>query len=332
MRIVVTGAAGFIGSVLCRRAAERGHEALAVDDLSRGMNQIQNVPAVTFVQHDCQGGLTEAVPIRWLNARDGIGAVVHLAAGTGSLDRPIEELRALNVEMTKRVYADAHDLGARVFAFPTTSLALAVPDSPYVRSKEEAFEWVKRQDAVPVLPLRLFNVAGAYKGFTERRRREVHLVPRLAACLSGLSHDEVLTVNGDDYDTPDGTPSRDFVHVLDVVDFVLANVEAVVESGALHPAMVLQSDGAAWVGTGWLTTVRQAAAVVEQWFAPMTLTLRVGPRRPFDCGVLACAPTAPRAVRGVIGRPLAPAWVGIRDEVLALLAWPVVDEEGPAGG
>ncbi len=320
MRIVVTGAAGFIASVLCRRALERGHGVFALDDLSRGLNDVQALDGrFLFKQHDCQGGFMEALPSAFRRARAGvepqIDAVVHLAAGTGSLDRPIEELRALNVEMTKRVYADAADLGARLFVFPTTSLALAVPDSPYVVSKEEAFDWVKRQAHVPVLPLRFFNVVGAYKGFTERRRREVHLVPQLATCYRTAA---ALTVNGDDYDTPDGTPSRDFVHVLDVVDFILANVEAVGDGHRrMHPSTVIQEDGAAWVGTGWLTTVLQAAAVVGQWFGPVALD--VGPRRAFDCGALACAPTAPLAVRVVIGRPLAPAWVGVRDEVRELL-------------
>jgi UDP-glucose 4-epimerase len=333
VKIVCTGAAGFLGSVLCQRALERGHWVVALDDLSRGLNPVadaaggQRAPRqrLAFVKHDCQGGFTEALPTgafiasQWGLDAAGVDAVVHFAAGTGSLDRPYEELRALNVEMTKRVYQDAAALGAKAFVYPTTSLALEVPDSPYVRSKEEAFEWLRGaqhpyETAPRLLAVRLFNVVGAYRGFTERRRREVHLIPRLVECRKT---GEPFVVNGQDWETEDGTPSRDFTNVLDVVDFILTNLEYIVLGGAPHPSAVIQPDGALWVGTGWATTARQAADIFAQWAG--AVAVKVGPRRAFDCAALRCALDAPGAVRAVIGRPLAPAWVGIRDEVAALM-------------
>lgn len=327
MKIVCTGAAGFLGSVLCQRALERGHGVLALDDLSRGLNEVQALTGrFIFTQHDCQGGLLEATDLLRTASNPvqrSVDAVVHFAAGTGSLDRPYEELRALNVEMTKRVYQDAAALGAEAFVYPTTSLALEVPDSPYVRSKEEAFTWLRQAQIVRrasgeagplLLPVRLFNVVGAYRGFTERRRREVHLIPRLVECRKT---GEPFVVNGQDWETEDGTPSRDFTNVLDVADFILTNLEYIVLGGAPHPSAVIQPDGALWVGTGWATTARQAADIFGQWAG--AVAVKAGPRRAFDCAALRCALDAPGAVRAVIGRPLAPAWVGIRDEAAALM-------------
>jgi UDP-glucose 4-epimerase len=316
MRIVVTGAAGFIGSVLSLRASELGHDVLALDDLSRGKNVILDVPGIGFVKHDCRGGIAEAVQYtRRMPAVyktfDTIDAVVHFAAGTGSLDRPLEELRMLNVEMTKHVYDDAIALGAKTFAFPTTSLALGVPDSPYVISKEEAFAWVRKQTAVPVLPLRFFNVAGAYKGYSEFRKNEVHLIPRLVECYKTR---EALVINGNDYETPDGTPSRDFVHVLDVVDTILALISAGVNT---RLRQLLQPDGAFWIGTGRTTTVREAVAIFEQFIG--RVDVKIGPRRAYDVGGLVCPATAINALRVIRPTTLAPSWVSIRDEAETLL-------------
>ena len=324
MRIIITGAKGFIGSVLAKRASEIGHDVLALDDMSRGLNTIEkatfsSVPgagSLSFQKHDCQGGLLEAVREKWWSApvaNTHLDAVVHLAAGTGSLDRPIEELRALNVEMTKRVYMDAKTLGAKVFAFPTTSLGTvpSLKDAPYVLSKEEAFEWLKVQTDPRPLPFRFFNVAGSYKGYTELRRREVHLIPALAACVrvGGM-----LTVNGNNYDTHDGTPARDFVNVLDVADAIL-NVLA-------NPVMLHrpQPDGAMWFGTGWTVTTRDAVTIVDQWFGPVQYP--TGPRRAFDTGFLRCPDNAAHHFAQALGRSPAPAWVSIRDEIRTLLVNP----------
>lgn len=317
MRLVITGVAGFIGAVLAQRAAELGHEVVGLDDLSRGLNRPWQEPSLTgsaqarirFLRHDCRGGIGEAVVA--LGGRDWRPeAVVHLAAATGSLERPLDELRALNVEMTRRVWADARALGAEVFVWPATSLALGVPDSPYVRSKEEALRWLRSQPDRPRrVALRLFNVIGAWGGATERRQREVHLLPRLA---EAAARGEPLTVYGSDYPTGDGSPSRDFVHVLDVADAVLALIEA---RRADRPVPV-REDGAVWLGTGYPTTVLQAIGWFRRLVGPVAW--RVGPRRPFDTAELRCPPEAAEAMARLIGRTLAPAWVGIRDEGLAL--------------
>lgn len=362
MRIVITGSAGFIGSVLTVRAAEQGHEVLALDDLSRGLNHLNlfdreradviermrstrpsdaSLIAATAhprahpfptalppdvgqrimaLKHDCHAGFAEALQT---GARSGllrdapmsVDAVVHLAAGTGSLDRPYEELVGLNVEMTKRVWQDAKDLGAKVFAFPTTSLGTvpALAESPYVKSKEDAMNWLLGQtDGPKLVPARFFNVAGSYKGRSEKRQREVHLIPTVVECYR---NGKTLVINGDDYpDTPDGTPGRDFIHVLDVCDAILAMVTRAAQGLSLPPR---QTDGAIWLGTGWVTSTLEVLRIFEQWVGPVAH--EIGPRRAFDCGALQCPTHATYGIEGLLRRPLAPAWVSVRDEALELL-------------
>lgn len=313
LNIAITGARGFIGSVFALRALERGHNILALDDESRGLNPIEDKIGARYVKHDCAHGFADA-------ARDTLGAVdvvAHFAAATGSLERPLDELRALNVEMTQHVYADALKLGARAFLWPTTSLAVAVPDSPYVISKEEALGKLREvdRDHGIAIPLRFWNVLGAYKGLSEVRKNEVHILPMM---LEAKRRGEPFVINGDDYDTVDGTPSRDFVHVLDVVEYLLDTVERKL-AGRLTPTPS-PLDGALWLGRGVSTTVKQMVELYEQ-FSGYHLETRIGPRRPYDCGSIQVdmvqAEQFDRARRG-----LTPTWVAVRDELDALhVAW-----------
>ncbi len=315
MNICVTGAKGFLGSVLSHRAVEMGHTVLALDDESRGRNTLTSYqvekdgPALRYIKHDCRGGIGEVLQTSGLRP----DAVVHFAAGTGSLDRPIEQLRGLNVEMTKRVYQDAVAWGAKAFLFPVTSLALEVPDSPYVQSKEEALAWLLEADANThiALPVRFFNVIGAYRKCSEFRANEVHLIPALVNCsLRGVP----LVINGDNYPTEDGTPSRDFVNVLDLVEYVLA-ILATRVAGEFMP-IVPASDGAIWLGTGHSTTVKELIALFRQHVGWVGYT--IGPRRPFDCWGLTVDPQQQMQFARARGL-LTPPWVGLRDEALALI-------------
>lgn len=306
MRIVVTGAKGFIGSVFCKRATELGHEVWALDDESRGLNDITFLGA-RYVKHDCLGGFGEAT-------RTPVDAVVHLAALTGELQRPMEELHVYNVQMMERVYADAVHYGAKAFVFPTTSLALGVPDSGYVISKEAGLATLKSIDKGRniAIPLRFFNVCGSYKGLTEKRKNEVHLVYKLAQAYAAQ---EPFIINGTDYATCDGTPSRDFVNVLDVVEYILVLLRKKLkgEEISTHP-----DDQATWLGTGVLTTAKQAVEIFEQYVGP--LKVEYGPRRAFDCGALFVDQKMKEVFREARGGALVPPWVSIRDEAIDLVA------------
>lgn len=308
MRIVCTGARGFIGSVFARRASELGHSVIAVDDESRGLNEVEAVSGVRYIKHDCRMGLLPVVPL----LGHGIDAVAHFAAATGSLERPYEELYDLNVRMAQTVYEDALRLGAKAFAWPTTSLALEVPDSSYVRSKEEALRVIHEVDTLHniAVPVRLFNVAGCYKGFTERRKREVHVIPRLVDCHQ---RNKPFTINGTDYDTRDGSPSRDLVNVVNVVDYLLYMINKRMDGHELP----FHDDGAIWIGTGRSLTVRQMIVSFEDHAGHVEVQL--GPRRPFDCGALNVDPGQAATFRQVIGEVKLPE-VSFVDEAVALSA------------
>lgn len=326
MRLCITGAKGYIGSVFSLRAIERGHEVVALDDESRGQNPIEERIGSAYQKFDCQDGILDAVTDRgW----DAIDAVIHFAAATGSLDRPIDELRHMNVGMTQLVYEDALRLGAKRFIWPTTSLALGVPDSPYVESKEEALRWLREVDthARISLPVRFFNMAGAYKGLTERRKNEVHMLPMM---LAAYRERRPFIVNGDDYETLDGSPSRSFVNVLDcieyLIDILIGKVVALPhgETGIsridpqTHATVEPPGDGAVWVGHGRPTTVLQAIEIFEQYVGP--LDVKMGPRRAYDCGGLECAVGQALQFEAARNYALAPTWVTFRDELEALRA------------
>lgn len=318
MKIVITGAAGCIGSVVALRAKELGHSVIALDSYERGLNAaLLERMGVTVHRFDCLPGLIrayEGASPRW--EWGDIDAVVHLAAGTGSLSRPIDELLELNREMALRVLADSRALGSKVFLWPTTSLALSVPDSPYVKSKELALE--KLVGESDVIPLRFFNVAGSYKGLTERRRSEVHLLP---AIIEAALRSEPFKIFGDDYDTADGTPSRDFVNLLDVADAILAlasNVVNQIDDPTYEPFETeRQADGCVWFGTGHTTTALQATMLVEQATA-LHVELEQVERRAFDTGEIRCE-RGLEFFQSLIGRPLTPPHISIRDEAETLL-------------
>lgn len=324
LRIVVTGARGFVGSVFALRALERGHHVLALDDESRGLNPIETRIGSGYVKHDCVRGFAGAARDHFGDhAAHAVDVVAHFAAATGSLDRPLEELRELNVTMTQHVYADALRLGAKTFLWPTTSLAVAVPDSPYVISKEEALAKLREVDVDHgiAVPLRFWNVLGAYKGMSELRKNEVHILPMMAqADVRG----EPFVINGDDYsDTIDGTPSRDFVHVYDVVEYLL-DVAELRAGGAWPdggsdtqlPLKASPLDGALWLGRGVPTTVKEMVALYDQ-FTGRTLATRVGPRRAFDAGTIQVDMSQAMQFASW-RRGLTPTWVAVRDELEAL--------------
>ncbi len=320
MRIVCTGARGFIGSVLTKRAMELGHEVWALDDESRGLNDT-TFAGDRYVKHDCLGGFGEAV-------RTPVDAVVHLAALTGELQRPMEELMLYNHEMMLRVYRDALHYGAKAFVFPTTSLALGVPDSGYVISKEAALRTLIEHDRDHkiAIPLRFFNVAGEYKGLTEHRRNEVHILYKL---VESAIKNQRFVINGQDYETVDGTPSRDFVNVLDVVEYILYMIQRKLDGHA--PAVA--HDGAVWLGTGVLTTAMQVVDIFEQ-YQPCVIDTYVGPRRSFDCGSLIVDPVQRENFQKARGGCLIPPYISIRDEIQELMmslcpcGHPGSDEDG----
>jgi UDP-glucose 4-epimerase len=279
LKILITGSKGFIGSVLAYRAREQGHQVINVDDDSRGLNEVPNC-----LIWDCRQGISHILDeFTYSDSKPPVDAVVHLAAGTGSLSRPYEELCELNISMTKKIYEETVAHKIPVFVFPTTSLIEGVPDSPYVKSKQDAMDWLlTRDDGVKVIPLQFYNVTGGYKNCSEIRRLEVHIIPIMLDCF--MNH-KTFIINGDDYyETKDHSPGRDFSNVCDVTDFILHLINRQLTSP-------FKCSNVIKVGTGVTTTALEMVQMFNDILEPRfnrKLDFDIGPRRAFDCGALRC--------------------------------------------
>jgi UDP-glucose 4-epimerase len=284
---MVTGCKGFLGSVLCARLDELGYDVIGIDNAARGLNDVDKLPRVTYLKFD----LIEKEKRQWALYNYRPDVIFHLAAATGDLTRPVEELEAINVDITYNLFVESGEIlkdNPPIFVYPTTSLAIAVPDSTYVQTKEKALGMIWNDpDSDRAILFRNFNICGSYRTFGEFRRLEVHLFPRIYKCYKT---GEDLIVNGDDYDTVDGTPSRDYAHVLDAMDFYI-HCWALKHSGRLNYPT---TDGLLEMGRGRPATVLECVDIVlknmESWgIEGPGFETKIGPRRAFDCGSLRCS-------------------------------------------
>lgn len=293
--VLVTGAAGFVGSVMCTRLSELGYNVIAVDNLCRGLNYpvVSKLPNVRFVLRD----LLEQ-DIADLLTENYVTAVMHYAAATGDLTRPDSELNEINLGITQRIAENIHQHAGEncTLTFPTTSLALKIPDSGYVKSKELAIKYLADDSPLAkeqLLLYRFFNNAGGYGYVGELRQKEVHMLPRL---FRALLQKEKFVINGDNYDTVDGTPARDYVHVQDSVDFMIHRMNR----AALGHYFVDDNGLLCEIGRGepwtvneildqlWQVRDRLIIPNFEERYFSLMRNIVIGPRRDFDCGTLQC--------------------------------------------
>jgi UDP-glucose 4-epimerase len=239
MKVLVTGGAGYIGSVITKILLEKGHEAIVFDDLSQG--HINAVPqGAIFIE----GNLANSELLDNLLKKYEIDSVIHLAADSlveESIKSPakyfennvINGIALLNCMIKNDVKKLIFSSTAAVYGVPKTLPIKeehgTVPTNPYGESKlifESIMRWYEHSYGLRYISLRYFNVAGAYKSLGEDHRPETHLIPNvLKVALGQESHASIF---GSDYNTPDGTCIRDYIHVKDVA---LAHILAL---GALN--------------------------------------------------------------------------------------------------
>ncbi|WP_395725916.1 UDP-glucose 4-epimerase GalE [Nakamurella sp.] len=279
MKALVVGGAGYIGSVVTRLMIAEGHDAVVLDDCSTG--HADSVPAgVELVRAD----IGDASGVL---AGGGFDAVLHFAAKSlvgESVVKPSLYWRT-NVNGT-RALLDAiaeHGVPTLVFsstaatygepeAVPITEDAPARPGNTYGATKLAVDMMITGECAATPLgavSLRYFNVAGAALGAGERHAVETHLIPNALGAVAGTK--DPLTVFGDDWPTPDGTPIRDYVHVLDLAR---AHVLAL---GAARPGEHLICN----LGSGDGYSVKEVLTAIEQ-VAGRPVPHAVGPRRAGD--------------------------------------------------
>jgi UDP-glucose 4-epimerase len=232
MRLLVTGGAGYIGSVVASLLLEHGHQVTVLDDLSTGYADA--VPAgATFVQgtvrdlaHKVLSGGAEAV--LHFAAKSLVGESVanpsrywhHNLGGTLAL---LEAMRAAGTP--RIVFSSTAAVYGEPERTPIDELAPTRPASPYGASKlaaDTALAEHARMHGIGAVSLRYFNVAGAHAGpdgrwLGERHNPETHLIPNiLRVALGGPGPDAAIAIYGDDYPTTDGTCVRDYIHVTDL--------------------------------------------------------------------------------------------------------------------
>src|SRR5437899_4949573 len=227
MRIFVVGGAGYIGSVCAELLLDEGHEVAIFDNLTEGHGRAVDSRA-NFIQGELAD--REQIQAALSNARP--DAVMHFAANAlvgESMRDPSKYFRnnisnglnLLDAMVAARVQRIVFSSTCAIFGLPERlpidETAPARPINPYGESKlafEKILRWYDQIHGLKFVSLRYFNAAGATGNFGEHHRLETHLVPNvLKVALGQKPHVEIY---GTDYETPDGTCIRDYIHIVDL--------------------------------------------------------------------------------------------------------------------
>ncbi len=284
MKILVTGGAGYIGSVVTARLLENGHEVIVVDNLSRGHRDA--VPKGVRVLQCDVAELRQVITLR-----DRIDAVVHLA-GYAYVDESVSNpsiywrnnvigtvllLEAIRkAEIPRLVFASTCATYGIPPELPITERTITKPVNAYGMTKlaiDMAITSQTHAYGLTATSLRFFNAAGAYGSLGERHSPETHLIPLALAAAAG--HRPALLLRGDDYPTPDGTCIRDYIHVLDLAQAVICALERARE----HHHSIYN------LGNGHGYSNREVIATVEE-VTGRKVPVQICHRRPGDPPVL----------------------------------------------
>jgi UDP-glucose 4-epimerase len=227
MAILVTGGAGYIGSVMVEQLIERGERVVVLDDLSRG-----HAAAVAEGVPFYEGRLGDPELVGRICREHSIEACVHFAALAYVGESVVEPRHYFenNVGDALGLLGALLDAGVRRFVFSSTCATYGEPvrvpideshpqqpTNPYGWSKlftEKILESYDRAYGLRFVALRYFNAAGATPTRGEEHEPETHLIPNVLRAADGKL--PYVSVYGSDYPTPDGTPVRDYIHVLDL--------------------------------------------------------------------------------------------------------------------
>jgi UDP-glucose 4-epimerase len=279
MNILVTGGAGYIGSICVEELLHAGHSVTVFDNLSEGHRSAVHPGAPLIV-----GDLAADSDIDSALSRCKPEAVMHFAANAlvgESMQNPSKYFRN-NVSAGIHLLDACVKHGVQKFVFSSTCATFGIPDrtpidetipqrpiNPYGESKlmfEKILRWYQEIHGLSYVALRYFNAAGASHERGEHHRIETHLIPNILKVALGQKPQ--VDVFGTDYETPDGTCIRDYIHILDL---------------AQAHMLALQSPRSDCfnLGTGGGTSVREVIAACQR-VTGRPIHVREQPRRPGD--------------------------------------------------
>jgi UDP-glucose 4-epimerase len=307
VKLLVTGGAGYIGSVVAAKLVAAGHEVTVLDDLSTGFADAVP-PGAAFVQGTLRGDAKAALGV-------GTDAVLHFAAHSqvgesvanpakywsNNLGGTLALLEAMREAGTSRiVFSSTAAAYGNAEQVPIPETAPALPTSPYGATKvavDTTLAEYARMHGFSAVSLRYFNVAGAFRApgnwLGERHDPESHLIPTVlkvaSAIARGEANHQTLKLFGTDYPTPDGTCIRDYIHVSDLADAHLLALAAAVASDGLHKVYNL--------GNGTGSSVREVIDVCRT-VTRQDIPVETAPRRAGDPAILIASPERAQAELG----------------------------------
>jgi UDP-glucose 4-epimerase len=287
MRVLVTGGAGYVGSVSVEAMLAAGHEAVVLDSLVTGHRAAVPEGAELVV-----GSLVDRESTASLLRAQRIEAVLHCAARSlvGESVRDPALYYRENVAGGVALLEAMREVGVQRLVFSSSAAVYGAPEvtpipetveprpiNPYGETKhafERALAWYGAGHGLRAVSLRYFNVAGASQHRGEDHRPESHLIPNLLRAYLG---GPPLTIMGTDYPTPDGTAVRDYIHVLDLADAHLSALELTAAAAA--------GAEVANLGSGRGFSVREVVRAAESVVGRPAPVVE-GPRRAGDPPVL----------------------------------------------
>jgi UDP-glucose 4-epimerase len=319
MRVLVTGGAGYVGSVSVAALIEAGHDIVVLDDLSTGHRAAVSSGAQLEV-----GTYADGLVVGRLLARHRIEAILHCAARSLVGESGVEPARYYtdNVAGGVALLEAARTAGVNRLVFSSSAAVYGVPESTPIpedapprpintygetkRTFEAAMAAYGRAYGLRSVSLRYFNVAGATDDLGEDHEPETHLVPNVLAAAAGTG--QPLTLFGDDYPTADGTCIRDYIDVSDLADAHLRALEATDPGDSRTDAPL-----ACNLGSGGGFSVREVIEAAER-IVGLPIPYSIGRRREGDPAVLvadigrAAAILGWRPARSTLGPMIGTAW------------------------